>query len=145
MYCFVDSTDCIIQELMPFSLMCYSHKFHRPGVEYKIAISNNWGQMVWVDGSFPCIKCPDLKKFKNQINQLMLALMRKLLPTTAIIFIIASRQLVFWIMINRFMLEVVLDMRYVVKTRNLKSDVGYILHFIGLFRRIPFFRYQFDL
>jgi len=50
----VDGTDCMIEEPVPFSPKWYSHKFHGPGVRYKIGAGVQTGWIVWVNGPFPC-------------------------------------------------------------------------------------------
>jgi hypothetical protein len=41
----------------------WSHKFNGPGVRYKIASCINTGDIVWLNGPFPCGKFPDLNIF----------------------------------------------------------------------------------
>lgn len=63
----VDGTDCCIQELRPFSPAWFSHKFKGPGVGYEIAVSLE-GEIVLVNGPYPCEFYPDLKMFKRKLS-----------------------------------------------------------------------------
>jgi hypothetical protein len=53
----VDGTHCVTRELKhPFlskDLKLYSHKFHKPGVDYEIALDLWKDRVVWVNGPFP--------------------------------------------------------------------------------------------
>lgn len=62
----MEGTDCRIREPRPFNIMRYSHKFSGSNVCYEIAVSNECGNIVWMHGSFPCGKWPDLKIFYFQ-------------------------------------------------------------------------------
>lgn len=68
----VDGTDCRIFEPYPFSSSWFSHKFHGPGVRYEIAVSVMTGQIVWVNGPFPCGSHSDLKIFKSNLKNRLL-------------------------------------------------------------------------
>ena len=50
----VDGTDFRILEPQPFSPEWYSHKFKGAGVRYEVAICLQTGDIVWVNGPFPC-------------------------------------------------------------------------------------------
>jgi hypothetical protein len=67
----VDGTDFRIYEPTPFNKGWYSHKFHGPGVRYELGLSIYSGDIVWVNGPFPCGQWPDIKIFRSKlINQL---------------------------------------------------------------------------
>ena len=63
----VDCTDCKISEPYPFqkgwSEKWFSPKFKGPGVRYEVGLSIFNGDIVWVNGPFPCGLFPDLKIF----------------------------------------------------------------------------------
>lgn len=63
----VDGTDCRINEPFPFDSKWYSHKFHGPGLRYEIGLANHSGNIVWVNGPFPCGSYPDIKIFKEKM------------------------------------------------------------------------------
>jgi hypothetical protein len=44
-----------------------SHKFHGPGLKYEIGLNITTGDIVWVNGPFPCGAWPDMKIFKNDL------------------------------------------------------------------------------
>ena len=49
----------------PFNRSWYSHKFHGPGLRYEVGVSISTGNIVWVNGPFPCGEYPDIKIFKK--------------------------------------------------------------------------------
>ena len=57
----VDGTDFHIYEPTPFNRKWYSHKFKGPGVRYEIRRCIQTGDIVWVNGPFPCGAYPDRK------------------------------------------------------------------------------------
>ena len=61
----VDRTDFRIQEPRPFSPQWYSHKFKSPGVHYEVAVSINGGDIVHINGPFPCGSNPDISIFRD--------------------------------------------------------------------------------
>lgn len=63
----VDGTDFRIQEPAPFSPIWYSHKFKGPGVRYEVALSINGGDIVHINGPFPCGSYPDITIFRSQL------------------------------------------------------------------------------
>ena len=67
-YVSVDGTDCAVQEPSVFDPMWFSHKINGAGVRYEIGLSVA-GEIVWVNGPFPCGKYPDIKIFKNSMVQ----------------------------------------------------------------------------
>ena len=67
----VDGTDFRIQEPSPFSPSWYSHKYKGPGVWYEVALSINGGDIVHINGPFPCGSYPDITIFRmGLINKL---------------------------------------------------------------------------
>ena len=66
--CFISvyGTDCAIFEPTPFSSGWYSHEFLGPGLRYKVGITVEHGEIVWVNGLFPCEFWPDVKIFKQK-------------------------------------------------------------------------------
>jgi len=50
----VDGTDFIVQEPHPFEPGWCSHKFHHAGVRHEVGISIQSGDIVWLNGPFPC-------------------------------------------------------------------------------------------
>ena len=42
----------------------FSHKFRSSGLRYEIATCNKTGDVVWLNGPFPCGSCPDIKIFR---------------------------------------------------------------------------------
>lgn len=75
----VDTTDCQIQEptvkggmkksgrWLPFNPAWYSHKFKGAGVRYEVAASIQTGDIVWLNGPFPCGKMNDIAIFKSKL------------------------------------------------------------------------------
>ena len=63
----VDCTDCRISEPYPYervwSNRWFSPKFKGAGLRYEIAVSIMRGEIVWVNGPFPCGQYPDIKIF----------------------------------------------------------------------------------
>lgn len=57
----VDGTDFRIYEPTPFSSRWYSHKFKGPGLRYELGVCIQTGEIVWVNGPFPCGDYPDLR------------------------------------------------------------------------------------
>lgn len=67
----VDGTDFRINEPSPFSPQWYSHKFKGPGLRYEVALSINGGDIVHINGPFPCGSSPDISIFRSKlINKL---------------------------------------------------------------------------
>ena len=61
----------MINEPSPFSPCWYSHKFKGPGVRYEVALSINGGDIVHINGPFPCGSNPDITIFRKKlINKL---------------------------------------------------------------------------
>ena len=55
----VDGTDFMINEPSPFDPKWFSIKFKGPGVKYEIGLCIQTGEIVWVNGPFPCGRYPD--------------------------------------------------------------------------------------
>ena len=72
----VNGVNFPIQEPWPFvqekNKQWYSHKFKSVGLQYEIGICNKTGDIVWLNGPFPCGSCPDLEIFclglKNKLG-----------------------------------------------------------------------------
>jgi hypothetical protein len=62
----------MIPEQFPFDKKWYSHKFHGPGLRYELAVSIFGGDIVWVNGPFPCGDFNDIAIFflglKEKLN-----------------------------------------------------------------------------
>lgn len=61
---FVDGTDFRILQWKPFWKGWYSFKFKGPGVRYEVALCIRTGDIVWINGPFPCGKNPDIVIFR---------------------------------------------------------------------------------
>jgi len=67
-YVTVDGTDFMIQEQRkPFWEGWCSHKFNGPGLRYEICVSIKGGDIVWINGPFPCGAWPDLRIFRRKL------------------------------------------------------------------------------
>lgn len=55
----MDGTDFRIFEPSPFDPKWYSHKFKGPGLRYEVALNIRTGEIVWINGPFPCGRFPD--------------------------------------------------------------------------------------
>lgn len=55
----VDGTDFKIYEPTPFDPKWYSHKFKGPGLRYEVGLNIQTGDLVWLNGPFPCGRYPD--------------------------------------------------------------------------------------
>ena len=55
----VDGTDFMIDEECPFNPKWFSIKFKNAGVRYEVGIAIQTGDIVWVNGPFPCGAFPD--------------------------------------------------------------------------------------
>ena len=67
----VDGTDFRIQQPHPFNKKWYSHKFKGPGLRYEVAVCIQTGDVVWINGPFPCGKWPDLKIFQLRLKHML--------------------------------------------------------------------------
>jgi len=62
----IDGTDFMINEPFPFEPGYYSHKFHRAGLRYELGVSIQSGDIVWLNGPFPCGRFADQKIAKDE-------------------------------------------------------------------------------
>ena len=67
----MDGTDFRIQQVQPFWKGWYSHKFHGPGVRYEIGIGIQTGDIVWVNGPFPCGAFADITIFREKLKAVL--------------------------------------------------------------------------
>ena len=63
----VDGTDFCINEPKPFGLGGKSFKFNGPGVCYEVALCTCTGDIVWINGIFPCGQWPHLSIFRHAL------------------------------------------------------------------------------
>ena len=68
-YVCIDGTDFLIREPQPFSRGWYSYKFNHAGVRYIIATSLYSGEIMYVEGPFPCGHWSDLRIFRRNLRQ----------------------------------------------------------------------------
>jgi len=66
------SVDCLDMEIVepgPFSLVLspkwFSHKFNGPGLRYEVALCIATGDIVWINGPFPCGMFSDWVIFRD--------------------------------------------------------------------------------
>ena len=69
--CTVDGTDCRIYEPNPFNRKWFSHKFKKAGLRYEVAVCIKTGDIVWINGPFPCGRWPDLKIFRRALMNML--------------------------------------------------------------------------
>ena len=71
----IDGVDFEIQEPWSYTKAnnkkWYSHKFKSVGLRYEIGTCNKTGDIVWLNGPFPCGSCPDLKIFRLGLKNLL--------------------------------------------------------------------------
>jgi len=67
----VDGTDYRLQRQHPFKRF-YSFKFKASGYRYEIAICIQTGDIVWINGPFPCGEYPDISIFRLGLKQKLL-------------------------------------------------------------------------
>ena len=67
----VDGTDFEINEPSPFSPGWFSHKFKGPGLRYEVALSIASGDIVHVNGPFPCGNYPDITIFRSKLKEML--------------------------------------------------------------------------
>lgn len=67
----VDGTDFKIYEPTPFSPGWYSHKFKGPGLRYEVALGISTGDIVHINGPFPCGNNPDITIFRKKLKQML--------------------------------------------------------------------------
>lgn len=67
----VDGTDFRISEPGPWnddtSPQWYSHKFKGPGVRYEVGVCIQTGEIVWLNGPYPCGAWPDLRIARHSL------------------------------------------------------------------------------
>jgi hypothetical protein len=63
----VDATDYRTYEWKPFWPGWFSPKFRGPGLRYEIALCIRTGDIVWINGPFPCGRYPDIKIFRRDL------------------------------------------------------------------------------
>jgi hypothetical protein len=64
----VDGTDFRIFNILPFWTGWYSHKFKGPGLRYEVALNIMTGDIVWINGPFPCGRYPDITIFRSALK-----------------------------------------------------------------------------
>ena len=71
--CFVtvDGTDCQICEPKPFDTKWFSHKFKAAGLRWEVAVAIYSGDIVWINGPYPCGRWPDINIFRAGLKQLL--------------------------------------------------------------------------
>jgi len=62
----VDGTDFMINEPSPFDPKWCSFKHRGPGARYDVAICTQTGNIVWVNGPFPCGAYPDHENAREE-------------------------------------------------------------------------------
>ena len=67
----VDGTNFAIYEPSPFCPGWYSHKFKGPGLRYEVALSINGGDIVHINGPFPCGHWPDISIFRQRLIHML--------------------------------------------------------------------------
>lgn len=72
-YCMVlvDGTDFEIYEPSPFNPGWYSHKFKGPGLRYEVALAISTGDIVHINGPFPCGNYPDITIFRQKLKRML--------------------------------------------------------------------------
>ncbi|ORY37759.1 hypothetical protein BCR33DRAFT_833178 [Rhizoclosmatium globosum] len=65
--CYVDGTDCPINEVQPFDPSLFSHKFKHAGLCYQVAVAIATSKIVFVAGGVPCGQWSDLKMAQHSI------------------------------------------------------------------------------
>lgn len=64
----VDCTDFPIEEPSPFWKGWFSHKLNGSGLRYEIAVSLKKGDLVWINGPFPCGENSDVSIFRQSLK-----------------------------------------------------------------------------
>lgn len=65
----VDGTDFRVKLVKGFWKKYWSHKFHSPGLRYEVAISIAMGEIVHINGPFPCGEYNDIKIFRMGLKK----------------------------------------------------------------------------
>ena len=68
----VDGTDCPIYQKKPINSKYYSHKFKKAGLRYEVAVCIATGDIVWINGPFPCGTWPDINIFRRDLIYMLL-------------------------------------------------------------------------
>ena len=63
----MDGTDCLLQNYKPFWKGWFSHKFKHAGARWEVALCLRTGEIVWLQGPFPCGKWPDIETFRHSL------------------------------------------------------------------------------
>ena len=69
----VDGTDFRIQEPRPFSKKWFSHKIKKPALRYEVCVSIQRGDIVWINGPFPCGQWNDVTIFRSALKSVLKA------------------------------------------------------------------------
>jgi len=67
----VDGTDFRVETPSGLGRKFYSHKFKKSGLRYEVAISIQAGDIVWINGPFPCGEWPDIKIFRKDLLKMI--------------------------------------------------------------------------
>lgn len=67
----VDGRDFQIYEPTPFSPGWYSHKFKGSGLRYEVALAISTGDIVHINGPFPCGHNPDITIFRSKLKGML--------------------------------------------------------------------------
>ena len=59
-------------QFLPFNPKWCSHKFKGAGLRYEIAVNIQTGDIVWLNGPFPCGEFNDIKFFKKNLQKMLL-------------------------------------------------------------------------
>ena len=72
-YCLisVDGTDFQVYRQKGSYKFWYGYKFKKPGVRYEVAISIISGDIVWINGPFPCGFYNDIKIFRQGLKNML--------------------------------------------------------------------------
>jgi len=67
----VDGTDFRTERQTGQGKSWYSHKFHGPGLRYEVGVSILDGNIVWLNGPFPCGDWPDITIFRLSLMKFL--------------------------------------------------------------------------
>jgi hypothetical protein len=67
----VDCTDCKVQKRGKSKKAFWSFKFRSSGLRYEIAVCILTGDIVWINGPFPCGDWPDIVIFREQLKHFL--------------------------------------------------------------------------
>ena len=67
----IHGTDFEIYEPMPFNPGWYSHKFKGLSLHYEVALAISTGDIVHINGPFPCGNYPDITIFRSRLKQML--------------------------------------------------------------------------